>query len=61
MFTSSTFRGTLRRLVRRGSIAVTTVDGVRETIGDGTGGDVEVRLLTCAAEIRTRRFRVAGE
>jgi cyclopropane-fatty-acyl-phospholipid synthase len=53
MFTSSTFRGILRRFVRRGSIAVTMADGVREAFGDGTGGHVEVRFLTRAAEIRT--------
>src|ERR1700753_632430 len=53
MFTSSsTLRGILRRFVRRGSIAVTTADGVRETFGDGTGAHVEIRLLTRGAEIR---------
>ena len=54
MFTSSsTVHGILRRFVRRGSITVTTADGVRGTFGDGTGEQIEVRFLSRAAEIRT--------
>jgi cyclopropane-fatty-acyl-phospholipid synthase len=46
------FRYSFRRFVRRGSLTVTTADGVTFTCGDGTGEPVSIRFLTRSAERR---------
>jgi cyclopropane-fatty-acyl-phospholipid synthase len=46
------FRYSFGRFVRRGSLTVTTADGVTFTCGDGTGEPVSIRFLTRSAERR---------